>query len=364
MKFLRLRMLVRFITCFLILLAVAIQRNGSVLGHAVAAAEIEAPEGTPMVTENGVTTISTTTLATDIKGYGGPVPLEITIKEGKISDIKTLKNAESESFFERVRSRLIPQWVGTPVEEVSTKKIDAVSGATMSSNALDATIKVSVAYYRENYKTEMQPVDKEEAAPFSVKRMIALLVVLCAAILPIFIRNKRYRYLQLLLNVIVLGFWSGTFLSYEVFVNYISYGANLSQSIVVLLMLVIAFIYPYFGRKSHYCTWVCPLGSLQELAGKTTGFKLKMSSKLVKGLTIFQECLWLGLMFVMCAGIWFEWMNWELFSAFIFRQAAVGVLIAVALFVALSVIINRPYCRFVCPTGFLFQITQNQDKKI
>lgn len=35
MTFQRLRMLVRFITCFLILLAVAVQRNGSIFGHDV-----------------------------------------------------------------------------------------------------------------------------------------------------------------------------------------------------------------------------------------------------------------------------------------------------------------------------------------
>ncbi len=362
MRFQRLRMLVRFATCFLILLAVAVQRNGSIFGHDLSVSDSSESEESAIVTANGVTTITTTTIANNIKGYGGPVPLEITVKDDKISEIKTLKNAESEEFFGQVRSEMIPRWIGTPVNEVADKDVDGISGATLSSRAVNATVKAGVAYWLNNSTTIKSTPSDSGGFVFSFRNIAVLIVVLCAAILPIFIHDKRYRYIQLALNVIVLGFWSGTFLSYEVFVNYLSNGANLGQSLVVLIMLVIAFVYPYFGKKSHYCTWVCPLGSIQELAGKTTKFKLKMSPKLVKGLTKFQECLWFALIFVMIAGIWFEWMNWELFTAFIFQQAAIGVVIVAVLFVALSVVVNRPYCRFVCPTGCLFQITQNPDK--
>ncbi|MCM1518089.1 MAG: 4Fe-4S binding protein [Pseudoflavonifractor sp.] len=363
MTFQRLRMLVRFITCFLILLAVAVQRNGTVFGHDITAPQTASNRNAPITVSDGVTIINTTDIASDIKGYGGPIPLEITIKGDKIAAIETLKNAESEDFFNQVRDRLIPQWIGTPTSEVQSKSIDAISGATLSSRAVNATIKAGVAYSMSDKATQpVDPLTDADRPSFGLKSVAALIVVICAAIIPIFVRDRRYRYTQLLLNVIVLGFWSGTFLSYEVFVNYISNGANLWQSLVALLMLVVAFVYPYFGRKSHYCTWICPLGALQELAGRATRFKLKMSPRLVRGLTAFQEILWLALMFVMCAGIWFEWMNWELFTAFIFEQAAVGVLVAAVLFITLSVIVNRPYCRFVCPTGCLFQITQNPDK--
>jgi polyferredoxin len=64
-------------------------------------------------------------------------------------------------------------------------------------------------------------------------------------------------------------------------------------------------------------------------------------------------------MLVMWCGVWFDWMNYELFSAFLFNQAAWGVIVAALLFVALSFVVQRPYCRFVCPTGSLFRIAQN-----
>lgn len=349
-------MLVRLLTCFLIIAAVAVQRNQSIFGRDISGSGDA--EASDLAYSDGTIVVNTTEIASGIKGYGGPVPLEITIKDNRIADITPLRNAESEAFFSKVREGLIPAWIGTDVADVESKEVDAISGATLSSRAVNATIKAGVAH----------AMDSVPAAPdaigfdLSVRMVAVLLVVLCAAVLPLFVRNKLYRYVQLALNVAVLGFWSGTFLSYEVFVNYVANGMNVWHSIVWLLMLVVAFVYPYFGRKSHYCTWVCPLGSIQELAGKSVKYKVNIPPKVVKALTVFQECLWFALMFVMCAGLWFDWMNWELFTAFIFRSAATGVIVAAVLFVALSFVVMRPYCRFVCPTGCLFQLTQNPEK--
>lgn len=362
MVYQRLRMFVRFLTCFLIILAVAVQRNHSLFGHKIEQSAVKTDTVAAISYEGDAVVVNTTSIGKGIKGYGGPVPLEITIKDNKISEIEALKNSESEGFFSQVRSGLIPKWIGTPVADVATKEVDGVTGATFSSNAVNATVKAGVAYMLANANAGQSASYASPKFELSWKNIVVLVIVLCGAILPLFLHDKRYRYVQLILNVLILGFWSGTFLSYEVFVNYVANGANLLQSLVVLLMLVVAFVYPYFGKRSHYCTWICPLGSLQELAGKTVKYKVKMSPKLVKGLTWFQEALWMVLVFVMCAGIWFGWMNWELFTAFIFEQAALGVLIAAGVFVILSVVVNRPYCRFVCPTGCLFQITQNPDK--
>ena len=81
------------------------------------------------------------------------------------------------------------------------------------------------------------------------KTISALIVVLLAAIVPLFYRNKHYRTVQLLLNVVVLGFGCGTFLSWSMFVNFVSSGINFWASLVPIIMLTTAFIYPLFGKK-------------------------------------------------------------------------------------------------------------------
>lgn len=193
------------------------------------------------------------------------------------------------------------------------------------------------------------------------KTLSASVVILMAAVLPLVMRDRRYRSAQLLLNVLVLGLWCGNFVSYSLIVNYLSNGANVLYSFVSLLLLVVAFVYPLFGRKGHYCAWVCPLGSLQELAGRGGRSKWKLGSRLVKGLGWFRDILWAVLMLLMLTGVWFKWMDYELFGAFMLEQARPAVLGIAIVFVLLSCFISRPYCRFVCPTGRLMELAEGGD---
>jgi uncharacterized protein with FMN-binding domain len=346
--------IMRLLTCFLVLLAVAAQRDGRYFGHELnAAEESESAQTITQVSDNKIV-VSTQEIAKDIIGYGGAIPLKITIVDGKISEIETLQNAETPAFFERVRAEVIPQWIGVSVEDGLTADIDGVTGATYSSNATNETIRRALQEVADN-------PDLQLSAPgwFSWKWIVALLVVIVGAIVPLFYKNKHYRTVQLLLNVVVLGFWSGTFVSYTLIINYLSNGASILPSLIPLILLIVAFIYPLFGKQGHYCTWNCPLGSLQELAGKCRKSKWTLSAKTLIYLNYFREALWAVLMLLMLTGISFAWLDYELFTAFMFQQASWVVITVALLFVALSLFVQRPFCRFVCPMGTLFKLTQN-----
>jgi polyferredoxin len=106
--------------------------------------------------------------------------------------------------------------------------------------------------------------------------------------------------------------------------------------------------------------WQCPLGSLQEIAGKCVKYKLKISGKVQKYLNYFHDGLWIVLMLFLMTGIWSDWIGYELFTAFMFQQAS-WIIVAVAVFfVIMSFFVQRPYCRYICPTGNLFQLIQNK----
>lgn len=53
------------------------------------------------------------------------------------------------------------------------------------------------------------------------------------------------------------------------------------------------------------------------------------------------------------------WMDMELFQAFQFESASWWIIGAACLFIVISSVIARPYCRFVCPTGSLFKRSEN-----
>ena len=193
-----------------------------------------------------------------------------------------------------------------------------------------------------------------------IKTASGLLVVLMAAILPLFIHRKNYRTLQLVLNIAVLGFWCGAFISYALMVGYLANGVNVWASLIPIMMLVTAFIYPLFGKKNYYCTNICPCGSLQELAGKINKrHRWRMSTEVAQALSRFREILWAVLLMLMLLDVTFKWMDYEIFSAFIIQSASWSVLVLGIVFLILSFFVPRPYCRFLCPTGTLFKVAQN-----
>lgn len=357
MKVFRIQQLVSLITAFLIMVAVAINRDGRIWGQSIVGETpvVEKPVN-DSITADGTWIIKTKELAKDVIGYAGNIPLQLYLKDGRVIKIDVLENSETPSFMESVlETGLLNQWNNLTAEEVLEKQVDVVSGATFTSNAIIKSVQIAANYALEN----PNPIGMNDFKP-DLKLVLVLLVIVAGIIFPIIIKSKKYRLIQLALNVIVLGFWSGSFISLSLITNYLSNGINWLTSIVPILLLISAFLLPLFGRPGHYCNWLCPMGSIQELSGKIIPYKIKLSDTLVKILYYFREWLWFCMMLMMWIGIGFEAMDYEVFSAFLFQSAGVPVLIIGATFLVLSVFIPKPYCRFVCPTGTLMKFAQKK----
>lgn len=350
----KLQQLFLLLACILVLAVAAVQRDGKLLGNRVFSndnKETKTKIDTLRTLDDGRVVINTTYLAKDVKGFGGAVPLEIYLKKGKVQQVKALHNSETPEFFQEA-SELLNRWNGKTTEQALAMKVDGVTGATYSSNAIIGNMKAGLQYAAKNVK-ETSFFDRLD---LRAKTIIGFIVVLMAAIIPLFVKNKRYRIFQLLLNFVVLGLWGGTFISWSVLVGFMSGGMNVWISLIPIIMLITAFIYPLFGKKNYYCTHVCPLGSVQELAGMTNHNKLKMSKQAVQYLEHFRKLLFWVLMILMLAGVWSQWMDYELFVAFIFKSAAWVIILIAVVFILLSFFVPRPYCRFVCPMGSLLKL--------
>ena len=79
----------------------------------------------------------------EIKGFNGPTPLQIALdNEGKIIEVRVLDNNETPSFLKRVvDAGFLNSWNGLTIEEALQKEVDAVSGATFSSNGIQRSLK-------------------------------------------------------------------------------------------------------------------------------------------------------------------------------------------------------------------------------
>lgn len=346
--------IISLVVCLLMMCAAAICVNRSAFGVKLVdenASEIVHGDSITRMPDGSVV-IHTASL-TEADGYAGPVPLDITVSpDGVITDIKTLPNAETPSFFERASSGLLGQWIGKNIAEIHPMKVDAVSGATYSSEAIKTNVDAAITAYTSH--------KDESAASMPWKLWVALGVTLAACIIPLFVHNKIYHNIQMAINVLVLGFWCGQYLDYALMLKYISSGFSLPAGLIAIVMLIAAFIFPLFGHPQHYCNHICPLGSAQMLAGELNKkHRIKIGPNLTKALDWFRRILWAVLMFSLWAGILTDWMDYELFQSFMFESAPIGIIITAGLFIILSVFIPKPYCRFVCPTGSLFKTCEN-----
>ncbi|MGN1376013.1 MAG: FMN-binding protein [Prevotella sp.] len=340
----------KLVVCLLILAAISVSRDKRLMGHDVCGTDTSAVSDTATISmKGGIITVNSLNIGSDIVGYAGSTPLKIYISGNRIDSIGVLPNNETPEFFERVTEEILPQYYGKEIDIAMSMNVDAVTGATYSSEAVKATVKRSlsaVSDFTENY---------ESTTSWGVKPLLVLLVAISAAVLPLIVRNRRYRIVQLLLNIAVMGIYAGTFVSYSSLVSILSNGL-MWQSVATFVLIVTAFIYPLLGRKSHYCAWCCPLGSAQEMAGMLYKHKLMLGKKWRKGLRLFRQVLWCVLMILAWSGIFFEWMDYELFSAFLWESASWIMLVFAFITLLTSVFIHRPYCRFVCPTGTLLKI--------
>ncbi len=110
-----------FVTVFCLVAALAVLHNGSLFGKSAgsffssgASGSVESRDSVSPVRYSGTQMIiNTTDIGRDISGYGGPVPLEIYVTQGKIDSVVALGNSESPKFFGRLEtSGLTRAWNG------------------------------------------------------------------------------------------------------------------------------------------------------------------------------------------------------------------------------------------------------------
>ena len=89
-----------------------------------------------------------------VKGFNGPTPLLIALDaEGRIKDVVLLENEETPRFAQRVvEGGLYEAWNGLTVDEALRKDVDAVSGATYTSNGVKKSLVARLKAYQRQLK--------------------------------------------------------------------------------------------------------------------------------------------------------------------------------------------------------------------
>ncbi|MBQ5548917.1 MAG: FMN-binding protein [Prevotella sp.] len=100
--------------------------------------------------KDGTYIVNTTTLAQDVEGYNGPTPVEVYIKKNKIVKVVPLKSQEGPKYVAKVKKDMLPKYEQMNVKKGTVQDVDAVTGATFTSKAVQENISRAVAYYKKH----------------------------------------------------------------------------------------------------------------------------------------------------------------------------------------------------------------------
>lgn len=99
-------------------------------------------------TADGTYIVNTTTLAKDVEGYAGPTPVEVHIKKNKIVKIVPLKSFDGPKYVAKVKKEMLPKYENMNVKKGTVEDVDAVTGATFTSKAIQENVRRAVEYYK------------------------------------------------------------------------------------------------------------------------------------------------------------------------------------------------------------------------
>lgn len=293
-------------------------------------------------------------------GYNGSTPIFVYLDNSHTvkAVVASEKNDETPSFFREAKDGILNKWNGMNIKDAIAQEVDVVSGATYSSQSLIDNFRCSMAIYEET------TLSHSYGPIIGWPKTIALFAVFAIGLAVAYRYKKVHwaRTLVLVLNTAVTGFWCGQFLSFSILRGMIQNGTDFILYLPTVVMLVLAIILPYFKKKNYYCLWMCPYGSIQELAWKLPVRKIKIGAKGFKVMHHIRHAILALLIVLLWAGVGMTVLEYEPFSAFILATAAPAVMILAGAFVVLGIFIPHPWCQCCCPVGAVLNLAEKTRK--
>ncbi|MDD3875594.1 MAG: 4Fe-4S binding protein [Bacteroidales bacterium] len=305
--------------------------------------------------------ISSKPYSDSLSGFAGPVHFLIGInKENKIAGIVLTEHNESPGYLSFIESEgFFEKLKGKSINEIINQRIDAVSGASMTCNAVSTALQKRLAAH-----LEVILKAKSEDSKKKIGNAFSLLIILFALLCFFTKKLRKYRIALLIGSIAILGFYQGTFISLFLLQGWTLSGVPIISQWVIGGIVIISILLPLFLNKSFYCNYLCPFGAAQELIGKINKNKKPVPFQKTLVLKYLREGIFYTLIVLVISGLNIDLTNVEPFSAFVFQSASIVAIILALVFLILSVFFNKPWCYYFCPTGqFLAFFRVQKDNK-
>jgi NosR/NirI family nitrous oxide reductase transcriptional regulator len=297
--------------------------------------------------------IESTGLTEYIKGYAGPITLGISISaQGKINAVHYIGSQETSSYLRQIEDAGFYQQFEGIKTDINKHEIDAVSGATISTQAMAKTITAllnkaaesPLSLYMEEDTTGLD-IDAKLTNEWIVQ---VCLIFLCFVYFwqPWLARTRTRTATVMLLSALYIGFYLNNSFTYISFLH-----PFLGVTVSMLVGLYCAFVLlGAIWDNNTYCKFVCPYGNVQRLITRLLpNFRR----------SFFAPPRWIRrtrtlLTIVLVVGVVIgqsQWASYELFPD-LFGLEILSLWFVIALTtILLTSIFPMIWCRLLCPTG-------------
>ncbi|HQM50502.1 MAG TPA: 4Fe-4S binding protein [Candidatus Hydrogenedentes bacterium] len=296
----------------------------------------------------------TRALADDVYGYGGPVVLAVSVDAaGIVRDYRIVQSQETPIYLDFVRPWQ-QQLTGKNIFEPDPfKDIDALSGATLTSNALMAGLeRAGNRFAREVLGQSIAAISQDKRSARDVPGLAWLVGLSLAAIVARQRPKPWVRRAILVVSLIVCGWYLNLQYSTQQAAS-LATGAFPAWALAapVFLLLAVPLLTILFGNI--YCGYLCPFGATQELLEDVTRGSLTVEptkqawryGRAVKYVLLFL----LALLFAVYRDPAVSQAD-PLISIFSGMPGRFVLFMSMGIF-ALSLVFRRFWCRNLCPAG-------------
>ncbi|MFA6378992.1 MAG: AmmeMemoRadiSam system radical SAM enzyme [Candidatus Omnitrophota bacterium] len=287
------------------------------------------------------------------QGYGGVVHLCIGASpEGRIVGLTlTDHNETPEVVVFLKRKNFFSSWDGLDVLRSLSKKVDAVTSATETMQAVIDAFQKRLALLSKGASCLLAP---KPGFVFPWKDLLAL-VALAFSLYIFFCKDvsSSWRFALLISNVVIFGFFTAKMFSLSLFDRWITEGIPWLD--VTFLIFVLTAVIALWKNKNFYCTHVCPFGSLQEIAGALQKKKVVVAYRHAQVLRWFRAGYLFVIVGLVLGGVGVYLHLLEPFFTFTMTNVPAATIGIFIIFLIVSLFFPRFWCQFVCPTGAVME---------
>ena len=302
-------------------------------------------------------------------GYQSSISTLVGVNaQGRIVGVKILAHSENPNYTRGLLSKFVSQFIDKDISSnfVLGQDIDAITGATVSSSAINRSIKaclfiISSAVLTGGASRPETQVKKPVLWQDIVLNMdFVLLVLIVGLALYGYFREKRLiRYFTFGMAFVYIGLLKGGGLSTNDLISILQSDYSVIPAIVdnvyrygLLLAVIVSTV--LIGR--FYCGWLCPFGFFTESLHRLGGSKKSVPYNTDAWLRSIKYVLLLAILFIAFVAGKSEGASiivntFEPFGT-LFRLDDNGFgWLFLILIIVLSFFISRVYCRYLCPVG-------------